>query len=210
MLLQRYQQSVASVDSNVPAEDMDLLPLLGEYLTAAESQALLDLELPTTLQAFALRLVVSPFKLINAIVESFFGSAESEQCLVLSTIDKYFHGGSKFHEFLDNYIVRSSFRKDTFFMTSSGYMGLGPHEVREGDTIRSVPGCTYPLVIRPKLNNSNDGKEHFEVVGACYVYGMMNREVVEYPSAREKLRWVVFERVPMYRMIRHPLGKMYY
>ncbi|KAH9214816.1 hypothetical protein DL95DRAFT_389138 [Leptodontidium sp. 2 PMI_412] len=79
-------------------------------------------------------------------------------------------------------------------MTSNGYMGLGPPEVREGDTICSVPGCTYPLVIRPKSNNDSDeGKEHFEIIGACYVYGMMNGEVAKDPNVRDKMCRVVFE-----------------
>ncbi|PVH77589.1 hypothetical protein DL98DRAFT_400663, partial [Cadophora sp. DSE1049] len=64
-----------------------------------------------------------------------------------------------------------------FFTTEGGYMGLGPQAVRSGDRLCSVPGCKYPLVVRPSSNDSGDGKEHFQVVGACYVYGMMHGEV---------------------------------
>ncbi|KAG4435580.1 hypothetical protein IFR05_008926 [Cadophora sp. M221] len=197
ILLKSYRQSPGNENSDLPSNDADLLPILGEYLTLAESEALLDLNMHPTLHGFALWLLKSPLKPkainVDSIIEAFFGSADSEQCLELSDIDKYFHGGSKFYAFLDNFIARSSSRGDTFFMTSNGYMGLGPHEVCDGDTICSVPGCTYPLVIRPRLNDFDDGKVHFEVVGACYVYGMMNGEVANDPNVRQKMFRVVFE-----------------
>ncbi|KAK5654729.1 hypothetical protein OQA88_7054 [Cercophora sp. LCS_1] len=68
-----------------------------------------------------------------------------------------------------------------FMLTKGGYFGWGPDnvygrdktkELRAGDKIAIVSGCSTPLVIRPR------GKE-FEVLGEAYVQGFMDGEAVD-------------------------------
>ena len=67
-----------------------------------------------------------------------------------------------------------------FMLTDGGYFGWGPDnaysedrsmELRVGDKIVIVFGCSTPLVIRPK-------KDQFEVVGEAYVEGFMDGEAL--------------------------------
>jgi hypothetical protein len=51
-------------------------------------------------------------------------------------------------------------------------MGIGPPEIREGDKVVVILGCDRPLVLRQE-------RDVFRVVGACYVYGMMNGEMIQ-------------------------------
>lgn len=68
-----------------------------------------------------------------------------------------------------------------FMLTKGGYFGWGPDnafcrdqsiELRIGDKIAIVFGCSTPLVIRPKENQ-------FEVVGEAYVQGFMDGEALD-------------------------------
>jgi hypothetical protein len=44
---------------------------------------------------------------------------------------------------------------------------------------------------RKKTNEHVDGEE-YQLLGACYVYGMMNGEIAADPKSKEKVRWLVF------------------
>ena len=59
------------------------------------------------------------------------------------------------------------------FITRSGYIGVGPTNVVEGDKVFIPLGCCTPLIIR-KIE-----KESFEVIGDSYVCGMMQGEMIE-------------------------------
>lgn len=58
------------------------------------------------------------------------------------------------------------------FVTPRGYIGIGPPEVQKGDKVCVLLGCDIPLIIRP-------GADHYEVVGDCFVYGIMKGEVMK-------------------------------
>ena len=67
-----------------------------------------------------------------------------------------------------------------FMLTKGGYFGWGPDnafsrdpsmELRVGDKIAIVFGCSTPLVIRPK-------ESQFEVIGEAYVQGFMDGEAL--------------------------------
>ena len=60
----------------------------------------------------------------------------------------------------------------SFFCTSQGYLGAGPPGLRDGDQICVLLGCTTPLVVRRV-------EDHYVVVGACFVWGLMEGEAVE-------------------------------
>lgn len=51
------------------------------------------------------------------------------------------------------------------FITSKGYIGLGPHILKTGDVIVFLPGVIEPLVLR-KMD------ECYKLVGTCYIQGV--------------------------------------
>lgn len=53
-------------------------------------------------------------------------------------------------------------------------MGLVPYGTRRGDIICVVLGCRVPIVLRRALADETQ----WEVVGACYVEGLMNGEAI--------------------------------
>ncbi|PMD57267.1 uncharacterized protein K444DRAFT_483861, partial [Hyaloscypha bicolor E] len=68
-----------------------------------------------------------------------------------------------------------------FFVTKKGYFGIGPAELEEGDEIYILAGGKVPLVLRP-LPESQPNT--FELVGDCYVHGVMDGEAVTEPTQR--------------------------
>jgi len=74
-------------------------------------------------------------------------------------------------------MLGSYFRRDTvrlnhsLLVTSSGYLGWGPLEMRRSDYICIVFGCDTPIVLR-KFDS------HFIHIGPCYVLGIMHGEAV--------------------------------
>ncbi|KAK5653025.1 hypothetical protein OQA88_9311 [Cercophora sp. LCS_1] len=64
--------------------------------------------------------------------------------------------------------LRSLYRR--LFVTERGYMGLGPREMQVGDSAFLVHGSRTPLVFRPRDFG------HWELVGDCYVHGIMQGE----------------------------------
>ncbi|RGP81433.1 hypothetical protein FLONG3_578 [Fusarium longipes] len=59
-------------------------------------------------------------------------------------------------------------RHDAFFITSSGYMGLGPKGVQEGDVICVLFGCSQVLMLRPV-------DDYYLVVGSCFIDGISGK-----------------------------------
>ncbi|KAH8745951.1 heterokaryon incompatibility protein-domain-containing protein [Hyaloscypha finlandica] len=62
-----------------------------------------------------------------------------------------------------------------FFVTKKGYFGIGPAELEEGDEIYILAGGKFPLVLRPSPESQPNT---FELVGDCYVHGVMDGEAV--------------------------------
>ncbi len=61
--------------------------------------------------------------------------------------------------------------KKSFFVTKSGYMGLGPGLIQNGDKVYVLFGCQHPLLLRKDGNN-------YLLVGDAYIYGMMRGEMI--------------------------------
>lgn len=59
------------------------------------------------------------------------------------------------------------------FVTTQGYIGLGPADAREDDLICVLHGSPVPFLLRP----SETGGE-FELVGECFVHGLMSGEAL--------------------------------
>ncbi len=60
-------------------------------------------------------------------------------------------------------------RSRAFFTTDSRYLGFGPNCTAAGDQIFLLIGSDVPFILRP-------AGEKFELVGACYVHGIMYGE----------------------------------
>ncbi|KAM0418964.1 hypothetical protein ACHAPT_012122 [Fusarium lateritium] len=72
--------------------------------------------------------------------------------------------------------VLNAYCERRFFVTDSGHMGLGHHDMLEGDLIVAVVGLSWPCVLRPKSENHDDG---FEFIGEAYFHGFMNGEAIQ-------------------------------
>ena len=60
-----------------------------------------------------------------------------------------------------------------FFITSKDcYMGVAPDITQPGDKICVIPGSCAPYVIRPV-------GDHYQLIGECYVAGIMDGEIME-------------------------------
>ncbi|KAK5083204.1 hypothetical protein LTR05_007088 [Lithohypha guttulata] len=62
-----------------------------------------------------------------------------------------------------------------FFVTASGRMGMGPSEIRVGDDLYVLRGCSSPLVLRRAANHSTGS----QIQGEAYIHGFMFGEAFE-------------------------------
>jgi hypothetical protein len=60
-----------------------------------------------------------------------------------------------------------------FFVTQTGQMGLGPAEVKRGDTVVVLLGGQVPFLL-----SEVEGETRFMLVGECYVHGLMGGEAM--------------------------------
>ena len=54
------------------------------------------------------------------------------------------------------------------------WIGLAPMASRIGDVVCILYGCSVPVVLRPDA----DGGKWWQLVGECYVHGMMDGEAI--------------------------------
>lgn len=59
-----------------------------------------------------------------------------------------------------------------FLITREGHIGFAPQAARPGDEVCIILGCQSPLLLRP-IHNGN-----YEVVGECYLQGVMHGEAI--------------------------------
>jgi hypothetical protein len=78
-----------------------------------------------------------------------------------------------------------------FFISRMGYIGLGPVNMRVGDTIHVFLGASVPFVLRQTTQQiAVSGPEtEYEYIGNCYVQGIMDGEAL-YDADLENLGWV--------------------
>ena len=81
---------------------------------------------------------------------------------------------SEISQYVENLRVFSAGR--TFFMTREGYIGKSVVEPRLGDQVVVLLGCDYPLLLRAAQGSH-------QVVGVCYVQGLMYAEGLLGPMA---------------------------
>lgn len=71
------------------------------------------------------------------------------------------------------------------FRTQEGFIGLGPKLMREDeDYVALCEGGALPLIVRPKGDD-------WEVVGDCYIHGIMRGEAYELLKDQFKTMWFV-------------------
>jgi len=73
-----------------------------------------------------------------------------------------------------------------FFVTSSGFIGLGPIDMEDRDVICILRGCDLPVVLRWD-------RYCFRLLGACYVVGFMQGQFLEHQEKygiREESFWI--------------------
>jgi hypothetical protein len=63
-------------------------------------------------------------------------------------------------------------------------LGLGSKDVQDGDLICIIFGCSVPVVLRKIVSDEMTGEHHYELVGDCYVHGMMDGEAFTMQQAR--------------------------
>jgi hypothetical protein len=68
------------------------------------------------------------------------------------------------------------------FITKDGYLGLGPEGLRIGDHVFILSGSNVPFALRA-LDKKKTGEfqTQYQLVGDCYVHGIMNGEMYENP-----------------------------
>ena len=69
----------------------------------------------------------------------------------------------------------------SFCMTKDGHMGWVPQSAIVGDLVSVLCGSTVPVLVRPK-------GDAFQVIGQCYIEGIMDGEAVE--AANEPMRQI--------------------
>ncbi|KAH7018184.1 heterokaryon incompatibility protein-domain-containing protein [Microdochium trichocladiopsis] len=80
--------------------------------------------------------------------------------------------------------------------TAEGYIGLAPEHARPGDVVFVILGCRLPMLLRPGAGEVKDDgavplsaattstatrHKRWQVVGGCYVPGLMNGEAIHGP-----------------------------
>ncbi|KAI3323029.1 heterokaryon incompatibility protein-domain-containing protein [Xylariaceae sp. AK1471] len=80
--------------------------------------------------------------------------------------------GRSLNECLVDTRARTMYRKMVY--TKSGYIGLGPRLTQEGDRVFLVKGSRTPLLLRPQQQNGT-----WELLGDCYVHGIMQAEAFD-------------------------------
>jgi len=104
-----------------------------------------------------------------------FNDSSSEEKMVMMPVELEKYNDWK-ESLLDTTIrftsaVGAASQHRTFFITKSGYMGIGPMPLEVGDTICVVLGCNVPLLLRKY-------EDHYILVGECFVWGLMDGEAM--------------------------------
>ncbi|KAH0536831.1 hypothetical protein FGG08_006329 [Glutinoglossum americanum] len=70
-------------------------------------------------------------------------------------------------------LAHNTLRGRTFFITTKGYMGIGPGDMAKGDPAVILYGARTPFILRPV---GSGGK--WQLVGDCYIHGIMAGEAI--------------------------------
>jgi hypothetical protein len=76
-------------------------------------------------------------------------------------------------------LVARVFQGRTLFVTSRGHLGLGDEKIKEGDRVCIFLGAPVPFVLRVNETKTSDGMPLHQLVGECYVHGIMYGEALK-------------------------------
>ncbi|KAH9234113.1 hypothetical protein K456DRAFT_1836497 [Colletotrichum gloeosporioides 23] len=71
------------------------------------------------------------------------------------------------------------------FATTKEYLGFVPYDAVVGDRIAILMGCSVPVVIRDL--SGEEGDPVWQLIGECYVEGLMEGEYMEVVEERNLL-----------------------
>ncbi|KAI1080943.1 HET-domain-containing protein [Whalleya microplaca] len=78
----------------------------------------------------------------------------------------------------------------TLFFTETGYIGLGPSTIQQGDEVWIMSGCRVPFAFRPRGQDhktiESGNADGYEFVGDTYMPGIMHGEAVESRIGRQR------------------------
>ncbi|RYF43154.1 MAG: hypothetical protein EOO38_19060 [Cytophagaceae bacterium] len=74
---------------------------------------------------------------------------------------------------------------------SRNRVGLGPAGAQVGDELCLLRGGRTPFVIRSTGNKDTIGRPMYELIGDCYVQGLMDREAVDENKARHECEQII-------------------
>lgn len=63
-------------------------------------------------------------------------------------------------------------------------LGIAPSNAQQGDLICIIFGCSVPVVLRKVVSDEMTGEHHYQLIGDCYVHGMMDGEAFTIQQAR--------------------------
>lgn len=86
-------------------------------------------------------------------------------------------GGEVFTDLLESLI--GMLENQNFFVTKSGYIGIGPPDTQAGDQVWIFNGGNVPFVMR-EVGNVTAGPLQLNLIGDAYVHGIMDGEIVEH------------------------------
>jgi hypothetical protein len=106
------------------------------------------------------------------------GHSLEELCMAVGTLEEYCLA-----DYMDMSDCETSFESrlhDTtqgmarrFITTNEGNIGMASCRVAKGDQVCILLGCNIPLVLRQREN-----EPYHEVIGECYLHGLMNGEIM--------------------------------
>ena len=90
--------------------------------------------------------------------------------------------------------LRNSVRVYNFYLTSQGFLGMGPQTLEKGDEVFVTKGSRLPLILRPIKDTITHNlgipghKRGYLFVGQCYLHGFMDGEAVKPDTKWETVR----------------------
>lgn len=81
--------------------------------------------------------------------------------------------------YICNFVSTLRFR--CFFVTSNGYIGVGPYNIECGDLAVILSGADVPFILREE----GDG---FRLIGDAFIYGIMHGELLQQTATRRIFR----------------------
>jgi len=80
--------------------------------------------------------------------------------------------------------IRAATTMRRLFVTRKGFLGLGPPQTVGGEKVFVLYGGKAPFLLRDKTDKTdkiiNNPGPYYELVGDCYVHGIMDGEVMNW------------------------------